>query len=127
MYHKRTSFSSGIRIISWLMCFGGGVFFGTYLMDMAPGVREILHYSLLKPNGITYPLPEFLIGGTLCFVKESSFSRHVRLVALDRVVGALDCYAEGLLSNLPLLKHMWGTASGCHTGCQNDTCPPQNV
>ena len=39
-------------------------------MDMAPGVREILHYSLLKPNGITYPLPEFLIGGTFCFVKQ---------------------------------------------------------
>ena len=37
-------------------------------MEMAPGVREILHYSLLKPNGITYPLPEFLIGGTLCVI-----------------------------------------------------------
>ena len=33
-------------------------------MDMAPGVAEILNYSLLRPNNITYPLPEFLIGGT---------------------------------------------------------------
>ena len=45
------------------MCFGGGVFFSTYLMDLAPHVKENLYFSLMQPNDITYPLPEFLIGG----------------------------------------------------------------
>ena len=52
----------GEMYISVLNCFGGGVFFGTYLMHMAPEVREILEDNLLIPNDISYPLPELAIG-----------------------------------------------------------------
>ena len=45
------------------MCFGGGVFFATYMLHMNPEVHEILHYALIKPNHITYPLADLLIAG----------------------------------------------------------------
>ncbi len=53
---------TGQRALSILNCFGGGVFFGAYLIFMTPEVRDILNETLLIPNNITYPLPEFFIG-----------------------------------------------------------------
>jgi len=54
--------ASGKRILSYLMCFGGGIFFGTYLLHMGPEVQTILKESLLDPNGITYPVAELIVG-----------------------------------------------------------------
>ncbi len=51
----------GEKLLSWMMCFGGGVFFATYILHMGPEVRLILNDALIKPYGITYPLPELII------------------------------------------------------------------
>ncbi|ESO04606.1 hypothetical protein HELRODRAFT_191647 [Helobdella robusta] len=53
---------AGKRILSYLMCFGGGIFFGTYLLHMGPEVRMLLHESLLKPYNIDYPLSDLFTG-----------------------------------------------------------------
>jgi len=49
-------------LLSRLMCLGGGIFFGTYLLHMGPDVRQLLDQALLGPNHITYPLTELLTG-----------------------------------------------------------------
>jgi len=54
--------ASGKRLLSYLMCLGGGIFFGTYLLHMGPEVQTILRESLLDPNGITYPVAELIVG-----------------------------------------------------------------
>jgi len=54
--------ASGRRLLSYLMCLGGGIFFGTYLLHMGPEVQTILKDSLLDPYGITYPLAELIAG-----------------------------------------------------------------
>jgi len=54
--------ASGKRLLSYLMCLGGGIFFGTYLLHMGPEVQTILKHSLLDPYGITYPLAELIVG-----------------------------------------------------------------
>ena len=51
----------GKRILSYLMCYGGGVFFATFMLHMAPEAREIMEYSLMEPNGIHYPLPDLFM------------------------------------------------------------------
>lgn len=53
---------AGKKALSYLMCLGGGIFFGTYLLHMGPEVRLILDESLLKPYNITYPLPDLIVG-----------------------------------------------------------------
>ena len=55
-------FAVRTHILSMISCFGGGVFFGTYLLHMAPEVRFLLEGALLNPNGIDYPLPELFTG-----------------------------------------------------------------
>jgi hypothetical protein len=54
--------ATGKRTLSYLMCLGGGIFFGTYLLHMGPEVQTILRRSLLEPNNITYPLAELIVG-----------------------------------------------------------------
>jgi len=54
--------ASGKRLLSYLMCLGGGIFFGTYLLHMGPEVQTILRDSLLDPYGITYPVAELIAG-----------------------------------------------------------------
>jgi ZIP Zinc transporter len=54
--------AAGKRILSYLMCLGGGIFFGTYLLHMGPEVQTILKHALLEPNNITYPLAELIVG-----------------------------------------------------------------
>jgi len=54
--------ASGKQLLSYLMCFGGGIFFGTYLLHMGPEVQTILKDSLLDPYGITYPVAELIVG-----------------------------------------------------------------
>ena len=53
----------GRDVLSWLMCFGGGVFFATFILHMGPEVRTILHVALLQPNGITYPVADLMMAG----------------------------------------------------------------
>lgn len=49
-------------MLSYLMCFGGGIFFGTYLLHMGPEVHLLLNTSLLVPYGIQYPLADLFVG-----------------------------------------------------------------
>ena len=59
---------SGKRILSYLMCLGGGIFFGTYLLHMGPEVKILLDESLLIPNKIDYPVAELITGIGFFFV-----------------------------------------------------------
>lgn len=54
--------ATGKVLISRLMCFGGGVFFATFLLHMMPEVGKLLDESLLEPNHIKYHVTELLIG-----------------------------------------------------------------
>ncbi|KAK2146639.1 hypothetical protein LSH36_593g01018 [Paralvinella palmiformis] len=53
---------SGKRVLSCLMCFGGGVFFATFILHMGPEVRYILDEALIQPNNIQYPVADLIIG-----------------------------------------------------------------
>lgn len=53
--------AKGVKILSCLMCFGGGVFFATYMLHLAPEVNEIVHKSLIVPYGINYPVSELVM------------------------------------------------------------------
>lgn len=52
----------GKRVLSCLMCFGGGIFFGTYLLHMAPEVQLLLQNALVEPYNIQYPVQNLLTG-----------------------------------------------------------------
>lgn len=52
----------GKRVLSCLMCFGGGIFFGTYLLHMAPEVQLLLKNALVDPYNIQYPVQNLLTG-----------------------------------------------------------------
>ena len=52
----------GQRVMGVMNCFGGGIFFGSYLLHMAPEVRMLLEISWLKPKNINYPFPELFMG-----------------------------------------------------------------
>lgn len=52
----------GRRVMGVMNCFAGGVFFGSYLLHMAPEVRMLLEASWLKPKNIIYPFPELFMG-----------------------------------------------------------------
>ena len=51
----------GLVLISYMMCFGGGVFFAIYLLHMSPDVHQIMNYAIIRPYNITYPLTELII------------------------------------------------------------------
>ncbi|KAI0215128.1 Zinc transporter ZIP1, partial [Lamellibrachia satsuma] len=51
----------GLVLISYMMCFGGGVFFAIYLLHMSPDVHQIMNYAIIQPYHITYPLTELII------------------------------------------------------------------
>ena len=54
----------GKRVLSYLMCLGGGIFFGTYLLHMGPEVREMIHKAL----PMDYPIADLLTGVGFFFV-----------------------------------------------------------
>lgn len=58
----------GERVLCLLMCYGGGIFFGTFLLHMGPEVRHLLDVWLLKPYNIRYPLTDLIIGCGFFFV-----------------------------------------------------------
>ena len=51
----------GKNVLSWLMCFGGGVFFATFILHMAPESRTIVEYSFTEPNNIDYPIADLIM------------------------------------------------------------------
>lgn len=72
---------SGLRIISYFMCFGGGVFLGVYTLHMAPAVRVLIDNALVKPYDIVYPLADLLIVlGFLVMI----FSEHFVISCYNR-------------------------------------------
>lgn len=56
--------AQGKRALSYLMCLGGGIFFGTYLLHMGPEVRKMLKESL----PVDYPVADLLTGVGFFFV-----------------------------------------------------------
>jgi zinc transporter 1/2/3 len=52
----------GRYVLGCMYCFSGGMFFGTYLMFMAPEVRHLFVSAIMKPANIQYPLPELVTG-----------------------------------------------------------------
>lgn len=52
---------TGQIVLSGLMCFGGGVFFGTFMLHMAPESRDILYVAILKEKNITYPVADLIM------------------------------------------------------------------
>jgi hypothetical protein len=60
--------AKGALVISVLRCFGGGVFFGAYLLHSAPDVRFVLENAWLIPSGITYPMSELFTGCGFFFI-----------------------------------------------------------
>ena len=52
---------TGQRILSYMMCFGGGVFFSIYMLHMAPDALAIVSVMICIPYGITYPVGELMI------------------------------------------------------------------
>ena len=51
----------GKKVLSCLMCFGGGVFFSTYMLHMGPEVRDIIDVALIKPYNIVYPVADLIM------------------------------------------------------------------
>lgn len=52
----------GRTLLSVIMCFGGGVFFGTYLLHMTPEVNELIAETITEPNDIHFPVSYTIIG-----------------------------------------------------------------
>lgn len=52
----------GQRIISHMMCLGGGVFFAMYMLQMTPASLDIVQTYIIEPYNINFPLAEFVIG-----------------------------------------------------------------
>ena len=52
----------GMLILSIIACFGAGVFFGAYMMHLAPDVEYLLRVYWLEPNGIEYPFHQLFFG-----------------------------------------------------------------
>ena len=51
----------GKKMLSCLMCFGGGVFFAVFMLHMAPEARAIIDISLERPYNIKYPISDLLM------------------------------------------------------------------
>jgi len=52
----------GEWFLSVLACFGGGIFFGVYMMHLGPEVDEIIEEHIEKPYDIHYPIANLLVG-----------------------------------------------------------------
>ena len=102
----------GELYVSVLNCFGGGVFFGTFLMHMAPEVRRILDKHLLDPYNIHYPLPELATGcgffmllfldkfvtlvGRLCKKSQKNSSNATQRMQKPPITYSKNCDIDGL-------------------------------
>lgn len=51
----------GDVIVSYMMCFGGGVFLSAYTLHMAPDARDIINESLVRPYNIKYPVSDLIM------------------------------------------------------------------
>lgn len=84
--------SRGKLILSCLMCFGGGVFFSTFILHMAPEARDILTFAMKEVDfETTYPIPDLVmaIGFFLVLFTEKViliFNEKRRLRSSENVV-----------------------------------------
>ena len=54
--------TTGKQILGYLMCFGGGVFFATFILHMAPEARDILYLAMKEFDFTsTYPIADLLM------------------------------------------------------------------
>jgi len=49
-------------MLSVVACFGAGVFFGAYMMHLAPDVEHLLQEYWMGPSNIDYPMPQLMVG-----------------------------------------------------------------
>lgn len=76
-FEKQGAF--GQKILSCLMCFGGGVFLSVYMLHMMPDVKDIISEVILKPYHITYPLTEVIVGcGFFLMVFSEYFVQYIQ-------------------------------------------------
>lgn len=51
----------GTKLLDYMMCYGGGVFFAIYMLHMAPDAKELVDHMIVQPYNISYPIGELLI------------------------------------------------------------------
>jgi len=118
----------GKRLLSYLMCLGGGVFFGTYLLHMGPEVQTILKDSLLDPYGITYPVAELIVGVgffLVLFAEKLVLRWNKRRIRLK----GNESYLQPVTSELPVIVTDVN-AGGEQTPCNGGKCarpPPEDT
>ena len=80
----------GVLILDCINCFGGGVFFGLFLLHAIPEVRHLLEDALLTPEHIHYPVPEILVasGFFLMMVLEIIIHRYISKRSKSKVLPA---------------------------------------
>jgi len=64
----------GVFMLSVVACFGAGVFFGAYMMHLAPDVEHLLQEYWMGPSNIDYPMPQLMVGlgfFLLIFIEQS--------------------------------------------------------
>ena len=52
---------TGRRMLSCLMCVGGGVFFAVFMLHMAPEARYIVYHAIELPEKLNYPIADLLM------------------------------------------------------------------
>ena len=79
---------TGAKLISYMMCFGGGVFLAIYMLHMSPDVQEIMNFSIVKPYKIVL-VPGCRVVGCLDAGWRGAWTQG-GAVPERRVVGYLD-------------------------------------
>ena len=76
----------GVFMLSVIACFGAGVFFGAYMMHLAPDVEHLLQVYWLQPADIDYPFPQLLVGlgfFMLVFIEQAMHSLNDAVDKMD--------------------------------------------
>ncbi|KAK2189374.1 hypothetical protein NP493_108g03035 [Ridgeia piscesae] len=90
----------GKRILSSLMCFGGGVFFAVFMLHMAPEARYIVYHAIEAPEKLNYPIADLLmsVGFFMVMFMEMAAtgwsSRRSAAAEKSKQVDAKDCSGE---------------------------------
>lgn len=80
-YFDKTG-QTGANVIRLMQCFGGGVYFGVYLIHMAPEVNDLINQTMLIPYKISYPIAELTTGigfFTVLFIESAIINIHKKL------------------------------------------------
>ena len=122
----------GKRILSCLMCFGGGVFFAVFMLHMAPEARAIVYHAIEKPNNLRYPVSDLLMSAgffMVMFVEMVvvAWSRKSQRTASNRKRNSHNpksvCSDNKFLQTganiIPLVTTKIPDANGCHSEKHN--------